>query len=86
MNSKLRQQEHILKARFTCDLCSDIFTSEKKLGVHLDSHDLIELGEALASPADEISTLIKSELATGHVTDWVATLHINTVVNAHCAQ
>ena len=63
MNSKLHQQEHILKTRFTCDLCSDIFTSEKKLCVHLDSHDLLEIGEALDFPANEVSTLIKSELA-----------------------
>ena len=74
MNSKLHQQEHILKTRFTCDLCSDIFTSEKKLCVHLDSHDLLEIGEALDFPANEVSTLIKSELATRHVTDWIATL------------
>ena len=74
MNSKLRMQERILKALFTCDLCGDIFTSDKKLSVHLDSHDLSELGEALASPADEVSTLIKSELATRHITDWAATI------------
>ena len=74
MNSNLRQQEHILKARYTCDLCGDIFTSDKKLSCHLDTHDLSELSEATASPADEISTLIRSELATRHTTDWVATL------------
>ena len=74
MNSKLRQQEAILKARYSCDLCGDIFTSDKKLSVHLNTHDLSELSEALASPAEEVSTLLKAELAARHVTDWVATI------------
>ena len=47
---------------------------QQELSIHLDSHDLTELGEALDSPANEVSTLIKSELATRHVTDWVATI------------
>ena len=51
MNSSLHQQEHILKACYTCDLCGDIFTSDKKLASHLDAHDLSELSEAKSLPA-----------------------------------
>ena len=35
---------------------------------------LSEYSEATSSPAEEVSTLIKAELATRHTTNWVATL------------
>ena len=75
-NSLLRQQEAKDVTRYKCDLCGEAQPSQKKLELHLDTHDHTDIPECVVSPKEAVKRILEEEArlrpASHH--NWLATI------------